>query len=94
MGTFTDQKPRIATEEDCKRPWSGRPNGEGFRCYLCGHRFKPGDQWRWVYANGQSPAYGNFLVCKKCDGDDVLDRWQEQNAALNDKYWWLQGGCQ
>jgi hypothetical protein len=65
--SFTDQKPRIATREDCFIVrWSGGGPGEKFFCHLCGHKFVPGDQWRWVYQNS-SPNPGNCLVCNDCD---------------------------
>ncbi len=72
MANFTDQQPRTATEKDCAGQWAGAKKGEGFRCTMCGHRFKVGDQWRWVYGQGKAV---NFLVCSSCDGPDVLERW-------------------
>lgn len=95
---FTDGKPRIATEADCKTAWGGHPNGARFRCYLCGHKFRPGDQWRWQYGSGRSVlapdgrtlGVMNFLVCKDCDGPDVLDRWVERNVEfMSGKFWAL-----
>jgi len=88
MSKFTDQKPRVATVDDCRARWGGVPNGKRFRCYLCGYKFKPGDTWRWVYGNGQSPAYGNFIVCESCDGEDVLERWAAANKELLQRFWW------
>lgn len=79
--SFTDQKQRVATEEDVKSPWSGVPNGGRFYCYLCGYRFKVNDKWRWVY--GGSLALCNLLICEECDGPDVLDKW---------KKWWEEWG--
>ena len=76
--SFTDQKPRIATEADTKAPWSGYKNGERFYCYLCGHKFVVGDGWRWVCAG--SIRRSNLLVCNACDCPDVLEKW---------KQWWL-----
>ena len=81
--SFTDQKPRIATEKDINAPWGGRKNR--FRCYLCGHKFKIGDIWRWVFANFGKYNCCNFLVCEKCDGEDVIDRFQK----IKDKYSWI-----
>jgi uncharacterized CHY-type Zn-finger protein len=84
--SFTDQKPRIATEDDCRGLWSGGKNGQYFRCYLCGHKFKPGDYWRWVC----STVYINFLVCGDCDGPDVHERWRSLHEEFNsDKFWAL-----
>jgi len=80
--SFTDQKPRIATEEDIKAPWSGHKDGSRFYCGLCGHLFKVGDYWRWVYAGKIHST--NFFVCKDCDGDnilqkrmDLIDEWEQ-----------------
>lgn len=91
MDSFTDQKPRIATEKDCRGQWALRSKpGEGFRCYLCGHRFVPGDVWRFVYNPGRGI---NFLVCGTCDSPDVLDRFREHfirgSRMLRDEFWWL-----
>lgn len=91
--SFTDQKPRVATIEDCNRPWGGGKNGEWFRCYLCGHRFTPGDTWRWIFAGAIRGRYVgalcNPIVCDRCDGEDVLERWQEMYAIVNTKFWWF-----
>lgn len=85
--SFVDQKPRRATEEDCKADWNGGEGGVKFRCYLCGHKFVVGDYWRFVLATHK--ALINFLVCEKCDGDDVLDKWIDHNEILKTKYWWV-----
>jgi hypothetical protein len=71
---WTNGKPRTVTEADCRAPWGGAKNGKRFRCSLCGHRFVPGDTWRWVYCNDGSCPGGNFHVCGTCDGPDVKDR--------------------
>lgn len=91
MDSYIDQKPRIATEKDCHGQWGARSKpGEGFRCYLCGHRFVPGDVWRFVYNPGRGI---NFLVCETCDGPDVLDRFREHftqgSRMLRDEFWWM-----
>lgn len=83
--SFTDQKPRKATEEDLKAKWGGVPDGKLFRCYLCGHKFEIGDIWRWVHAK----VFHNFLVCEKCDGEDVLDKWNKHIEELKTKYWFV-----
>lgn len=83
MSSFTDQKQRIATEEDLVARWSFGKPGEKFRCYLCGHKFKIGDKWRWVYS--ASKGLCNFITCEKCDGIDVLDRWVELNKMIKEK---------
>lgn len=92
--SFTDQKPRIATEKDVCANWSCGKNGEFFRCYLCGHKFQVGDYWRWVYNNTssydgkQKVNYGNFIVCKECDGEDILGKWEKANIELKERFWW------
>ena len=78
--SFTDQKPHIVTPEDVRAPWSGHRNGKRFYCRMCGHQFLVGDSFRWVWAGVLTPARVNLLVCGKCDGDDVLERYQQ---------WWL-----
>lgn len=98
--SFTDQKPRMATEAECNACWGGFNKGLHFRCYLCGHKFQVGDQWRWVYSNGKcfvDPAtykkwgLGNLIVCGKCDGtnDEVLDKWVKANIEARVRFWWL-----
>jgi len=93
--SFTDQKPHIATEETCQAPWGGHRDGSHFRCCLCGHRFKPGDTYRWQCGSGhtyefEGRTYGtrNFLVCQSCDGDDVIGRWIEQLKDWMRRFWW------
>jgi len=81
--SFTDGKPRIATEADCTARWGGAKDGKRFRCALCGHRFVVGDTWRWVYCNDGSCPGGNFMVCIVCDGPNVKDKmrdWHERFA--------------
>jgi hypothetical protein len=87
--SFTDGKPREVTAEDLKLKWSG--STENFRCRLCGHRFKVGDVFRWVFANfAESPSrHGNFLVCVSCDGTDVLKRAAAQEEEARTRFWWL-----
>lgn len=92
--SFIDGKPRTATAEDLKSPWSGDP--KNFRCYLCGHRFEVGDVWRWVYGDCRTveidgKLYGvlNFLVCAQCDGPDVLDRWIQHIREAWSRFWWM-----
>lgn len=86
--SFTDQKQRTATEADCKAKWGCGKPGERFRCFLCGHKFVPGDLWRWVYAGDL--GFTNFMVCDNCDGDDVRERWRERNQEyMSDRYWAL-----
>ena len=83
--SFTDQKPRVATEEHCKAKWSGDP--ANFRCYMCGHKFEVGDVWKFIYAGDRGAS--NPLICKECDGPDVLDRWVAHYKRAESEYWWL-----
>ena len=93
--SFTDQNRRVATDEECHRQWGGEPDGKRFRCGLCGHRFKAGDGWRWVYGDGRGfetdgKKWGvtNFLTCDSCDGEDILDRWIERHREFYaDRFW-------
>jgi len=80
---FMDGKQRIATEAECKAKWSGRTGG--FRCHLCGHRFKVGDPWRFVFGK----SVRNFFTCAACDGPDVLDRFKAACDEAKRRFWWL-----
>lgn len=86
---FTDQKQRVATEEHVKARWGGVPNGERFRCYLCGHKFHVGDKWRWVCTN----KYINFMVCDACDSPDVIEKWTNANKEIEARFWWAIPDC-
>ena len=84
--SFTDQKPRIATEQDVVSPWGGAKNGKYFRCYLCGHKFQIGDYYRFIFSNS-----GNLMVCKECDKDDPAQKWtqlhEEWEKLREGKFW-------
>lgn len=70
-------QPQIADAEDLAAEWGFKKNN--FKCKMCGHKFKIGEYWRFVFANSTpNQRTGNFLVCKSCDGDDVLKRAGEQ----------------
>lgn len=91
--SFTDEQPRVATEKQVTRWGGSEESGKRFRCYLCGYKFKIGDYWRWV--QGTKVRLSNLLVCKKCDGPDVLKRWKKANKEwkkaneeLKTKFWW------
>jgi hypothetical protein len=88
---FTNGKPWIATEADCKVSWGGGANGSRFRCHLCGHRFKPGDQVRWQYTNDTPGAGGNPLVCKDCDGtkEEIVEKMKAMYAEAKGRMWWF-----
>jgi len=83
-----NQEPQIANVSDIN---NGCKQGLGietvFRCYLCGHVFTIGDYWRRVDASGFGLT--NPLVCEKCDGPDVLDRWKQQNIDAANRFWWF-----
>jgi len=81
---FMNQRPRTTTVEDIETEWGGRKRSH--RCYLCGHRFKVGDVWRWVYSGGRGVI--NFVTCAPCDGKDVLDRFVAMNKELTERFWW------
>lgn len=92
MANFTDQKPHTVTKKNLKGRWGGGRDGKYFRCGICGYRFKLGDIYRWILTN-DIPGYGgNPLVCQKCDGPDVLDKWKslvdEFNKIYNDDKFW------
>ena len=80
---FTSGERMIATEHDCHvAKWSGRDAGN-FWCQTCGHKFVVGDGYRWIYANGNSPSAGNFMVCDQCDiGNDDLIRTRQEALKL------------
>lgn len=92
--SFTDGKPRVATEDEVhKFKWGGTKVGERFRCGICGHRFRVGDYWRWVYDNDKdSSGYGNFSTCQACDGPDVREKRralvEEWKGVVREKFWW------
>jgi hypothetical protein len=72
--SFTDQKPRVFTEEDSRANWGS--HGGNLFCTLCNQDFRVGDTWRWV---ASSP---NFQVCKTCDGPDVRDRFDAAHRLV------------
>ncbi len=78
---------QIATQEHLDMQWGVRPKGKGFRCYLCGHKFKLGDKWRFDIPKGRARC-PNFFVCTDCDGDDVIDRFEAHVKNLYEAYWW------
>lgn len=85
--SFTDQKPRIATEQDCSTRWYGQPASKAFRCYLCGHRFRVGDVWRWIWMTGEGLL--NPMVCAACDTPDVKDKWRAAVKEAEERFWWV-----
>lgn len=85
LPSFTNQRVRVATEKDCRMKWAGGGEGEYFRCYLCGHKFRHGDLFRFVFGR----EFGNIFGCRSCDGADVLVRWATIVDQSKIKYWWL-----
>ena len=83
---FTDQKSKIATEQDTTAPWGGAKNGKYFRCYLCGHKFQVGDKYRFIFSN-----HGNLMVCNACDENDPIQKWielhEEWKLLREGKFW-------
>lgn len=76
--SFTNGKPWVATERHCTLQWGGHPL---FQCYLCGHKFKPGDIVRRQFTNDTPGAGGNPLVCANCDGskEKIVERMKDIN---------------
>lgn len=88
--SFTDGQPFIVTEEQSKLSWNGNKNGESFRCFLCGVKFKCGDLVRWVFTNHKdSGCPGNPFVCSACDGSDVKERLKNHYKEGFKRFWWL-----
>jgi len=84
--SIMDGKFHVATEKYCNAPWGG--SKQRFRCYLCGYKFKVGDFFRIQYTNDISGYGGNPLICEKCNGPDVIDRWKAVCDEYNsDKFW-------
>ena len=86
--SFTDMKPRVATEAHCTAAWGGEKNGKLFRCYLCGHKFTVGDVFRWQMMGNMV----NLIVCSDCDGspDELTDKYKKLEQDFNDnKYWYF-----
>ncbi len=88
LGTkdFIKGKPFRVTDDDLEKRW-----GSPFRCQLCGHWFKAGDEGRWVYANFKDSPFkgGDFFVCGGCDGEDVLERAGKIREESKRTHWWL-----
>lgn len=91
---FTDYL-KIATEKDTKLAWSGKPNGEWFRCGFCGYKIKAGDKYRIIYTNDIPGAGGNPIICENCDVPNDLARklWKEKHQTIKElkkgAFWWF-----
>ena len=79
---FTDQKRRICSQAEADGKWG--LDKHGLYCTLCGHIFRVGDGWRWVYANDGGGGHGNFEVCDACDGPDVLERYRAACTRIDE----------
>ena len=87
MSNFADQKPHTATIDHINAPWGGISGGRRFRCYLCGHKFKVGDVFRWVFCGDVHLT--NMLVCQSCDSPDVKEKWKTMHDEAENKFWWF-----
>jgi len=86
--SFTDQKLRVATEQECNANWNGHGKGKAFRCHLCGYKFIIGDKWRWLFGKGIT----NFMICEKCNvgtDDEIRARMKAVIDESKIKLWWL-----
>jgi len=86
--SWTDGKPFTATEKHCNLPWSGSKTN--FRCFNCGHKFKPGDTVRWQFTNDIRGAGGNPMVCEECDGtkEEIVAKIKEGKEQVK-RLWWF-----
>lgn len=89
MAKWTNQQPQTATEEHLRLRWLGGRDGKYFRCCMCGYKFKLGDYWRWVYTNDMQGAGGNPIVCERCDGPDIRERWKAKCTAFYSEANWF-----
>ena len=89
--SFTDGKPFVVTESQCRASWLGGKNGKHFRCGLCGHKFAVGDIARWQYTNDIHGAGGNPLVCQKCDGtkEEIVTKWKAMHEEAKGRMWYF-----
>lgn len=88
--SLLDGKPHIATKEHTQLPWNG--DKRNFRCGFCGHRFKAGDTFRFLFTNDMSTAPGNPLVCSECNAEDanLREKWRSMHSEFkSDKWWWF-----
>lgn len=94
MSVF-DDNPHTVTEDDMHLHWAGERDARAFRCYLCGHRFAPGDECTWyLMSNILNP-----IVCvtkiidgervQGCDGPDVCDRWRAHYEDGMLRFHWM-----
>jgi len=80
-----------AIEATCQAPWGGIPGGKRFRCKFCGHKFKPGDQYRAIMTNtDRDIPGGNPLTCQPCyDEHGGIEGLKKLWKKLHDDLpWW------
>ena len=90
--SFTDGKPHTVTKKYLGFAWGGYKDGRDFRCGLCGHKFKEGEVFRWLFTNDLPHPYGgNPFACVDCDGPDVLEDWKarcdEWEQKIKPRFW-------
>jgi hypothetical protein len=91
---FTNGRLRIATEDDVQTNWGSHGIGRAFRCCLCGHKFKVGDVWRWVYTNSSylKGVKGNAFICQGCDMSDeaiIQALHVRYEVLMDEEFWWF-----
>jgi len=95
MNDFFSEELKIADEKACTARWSCGKNGEYFRCGFCGYKLIVGDKYRIVYTNDIKGAYGNPIVCEKCNDttQKLRDKWKRKHDKWNKicemEYWWF-----
>jgi hypothetical protein len=83
--SFTDGKPMYCTAETLATWKQPASRSSSFKCGPCGHRFKAGDYYRWLYTNNLPGYGGNPFTCEKCDGPDVIEKWKRRVDAGNER---------
>lgn len=92
MSDFFTEQLKVADENTCNAPWLGARKGKHFRCAFCGYKFVVGDRYRVVYTNDMRDAYGNPVVCEKCNAPtpELRERWKVKHATMNaPENWWF-----
>jgi hypothetical protein len=76
MSDFTKDWTKV-TAAHLKLPWSGKRDGTNFRCFLCGHSFQVGDEFRLLL----TPEDGSLLTCDR-HGDEkqIAQAWAALRA--------------
>lgn len=98
---LSPDKEIVVTQAHLKSPWGGRPNGEWFRCYLCGYKFVEGDVFAWHYGTGtwvdpvtnRTRGLPNFLSCADCRERfctiGIHYAWVMLNKLIYTAGWWF-----